>query len=161
MGHTHIDISFLGYPTGYSQHNTPSPANNKWYNAKGVVFEWCPSTSPFPDSPRIFGLVPTTNETTPPGRSFPDHAKELTNAARRRAQNKTQSKRRRRAELTPSNQDLDKAQNTQSRRRKRADRSPEDKDQANAERCVKRRFLTTRDSRQAVTRSRIRRTTGR
>jgi len=101
--------------------------------------ERCPSTSPFPDSPRIFGLMPTTNETTPPGRSFPDHAKEMTDAARRRAQ-KTQSKRRRRAELTPSNKDLDKTQNTQSRRRRRAELSPEDKDQANAERRVKRRF---------------------
>ena len=34
--------------------------------------------------------------------------------------------RRRRAELTPSNQDLDKAQNTQSKRRRRAELSPED-----------------------------------
>ena len=48
--------------------------------------------------------------------------------------------RRRRAELTPSNKDLDKTQNTQSRRRRRAELSPEDKDQANAERRVKRRF---------------------
>jgi hypothetical protein len=34
--------------------------------------------------------------------------------------------RRRRAELTPSNKDLDKAQNTQSKRRRRAELSPED-----------------------------------
>ena len=40
--------------------------------------------------------------------------------------------RRRRAELTPSNKDLDKTQNTQSKRRKRAERSLEDKDQADA-----------------------------
>ena len=109
----------------------------------------CPSTSPFPDSPRIFGLMPTTNETTPPGRSFPDHAKELTDAARRRAQ-KTQSKRRRRAELTPSNKDLDKTQNTQSRRRRRAELSPEDKDQANAERRVKRRYDKDSPDRRAL-----------
>ena len=116
--------------------STTPPING---NEKGVVSKCCPSTSPFPDSPRIFGLMPTTNETTPPGRSFPDHAKEMTDAARRRAQ-KTQSKRRRRAELTPSNKDLDKTQNTQSRRRRRAELSPEDKDQANEERRVKRRI---------------------
>ena len=39
---------------------------------------------------------------------------------------KNQSQRRRRAELTPSNQDVAKALDTQSRRRKRAERSPED-----------------------------------
>ena len=84
--------------------------------------------------------MPTTlGKTTPPGRTSPDQAKEQTDAARRRAQ-KTQSKRRKRAELTPSNKDLAKALDTQSRRRKRAERSPEDKDQANEERRVKRRF---------------------
>jgi len=83
--------------------------------------------------------MPTTlGKTTPPGRSSPDQAKEKTDAARRRAQ-KTQLMRRRRAELTPSNKDLDKTQNTQSRRRRRVELSPEDKDQANAERRVKRR----------------------
>ena len=35
--------------------------------------------------PHIFGLMPTTNKTTPPGRSSPDQAKEQTDAARRRA----------------------------------------------------------------------------
>jgi len=94
--------------------------------------------------------MPTTlAKTTPPGRTSPDQAKEPTDAARRRAQ-KTQLMQRRRAELTPSNKDLDKTQNiTQSRRRRRAELSPEDKDQANAERRVKRRFD-----------KRIRRTTG-
>ena len=58
--------------------------------------------------------------------------------------------RRRRAELTPSNQDLHKAQNTQSRRRKRAERSPEDKDQANAERRVKRRYDKDSPDRRAL-----------
>ena len=82
--------------------------------------------------------MPTTlGKTTPPGWTSPDQAKEQTDAARRRAQ-KTQSKRRKRAELTPSNKDLAKALDTQSRRRKRAKRSPEDKDQANQERRVKR-----------------------
>ena len=84
--------------------------------------------------------MPTTlGKTTPPGWTSPDQPTEPTDAARRRAQ-KTQLMRRRRAELTPSNQDLDKAQNTQSKRRRRAELSPEDKDQANAERRVKRRF---------------------
>ena len=93
--------------------------------------------------------MPTTNETTPPGRSFPDHAKEMTDAARRRAQ-KTQSKRRRRAERTPSTKDLDKTQNTQSRRRRRAELSPEDTDQANQERRVKRRIDTENLARRAA-----------
>ena len=35
--------------------------------------------------PHMFGLMPTTNKTTPPGRSSPDQAKEQTDAARRRA----------------------------------------------------------------------------
>ena len=84
--------------------------------------------------------MPTTlGKTTPPGWTSPDHAKEQPDAARRRDQ-QHQSQRRRRAELTPSNKDLDKTQNTQSRRRRRAELSPEDKDQANAERRVKRRF---------------------
>ena len=84
--------------------------------------------------------MPTAlGKTTPPGRYSPDQAKEQTDSARRRAQ-KTQSKRRKRAELTPSNKDLGKAQNTQSTRRSRAELLPEDKDQANAERRVKRRF---------------------
>jgi len=62
-------------------------------------------------------IMPTTlGNTTPPRWTSPDFAKEQTDAARRRAQ-KTQLMRRRRAELTPSNQDLDKAQNTQSKRR--------------------------------------------
>ena len=86
--------------------------------------------------------MPTTlGNATPPGWTSPDHAKEKTDAARRRAQ-KTQLMRRRSAELTPSNQDLHKAQNTQSRRRKRAERSPEDKDQANAEQRRRRAELT-------------------
>ena len=84
----------------------------------------------------------TTNETTPPGRSFPDHAKEMTDAARRRAQ-KTQSKRRRRAELTPSNKDLDKTQNTQSRRRRRAELSPEDAQRRKAMDTLWRRRLNS------------------
>ena len=84
--------------------------------------------------------MPTTlGKTTPSGWTSPDHAKEQTDAARRRDQ-KNQSKQRRRAELTPSNQDVAKALDTQSRRRTRAERSPEDKDQANAERRVKRRY---------------------
>ena len=84
--------------------------------------------------------MPTTlGKTTPPGWTSPDHAKEQTDAARRRAQ-KTQLMRRRRAELTPSNKDLDKTHNTQSKRRRRAELSPEDKEKANAERRVKRRF---------------------
>ena len=84
--------------------------------------------------------MPTTlGKTTPPGRSSPDQAKEQTDAARCRTQ-KNQSQRCKRAELTPANKDLDKAQNTQSERRRRAELSPEDKDQANAERRVKRRF---------------------
>ena len=84
--------------------------------------------------------MPTAlGKTTPPGRYSPDQAKEQTDAARRRAQ-KTQSKRRKRAELTPLDKDLGKAQNTQSKRRRRAELLPEDKDQANAERRVKRRF---------------------
>ena len=81
--------------------------------------------------------MPTTlGNTTPPS---PDHAKTQRDAARRRDQ-KNQSQRRRRAELTPSNKDVAKALDTQSRRRKRAERSPEDKDQANEERRVKRRI---------------------
>jgi hypothetical protein len=95
---------------------------------------------PDPSRSHFGPIMPTTlGNTTPPRWTSPDFAKEQTDAARRRAQ-KTQLMRRRRAELTPSNQDLHKAQNTQSRRRKRAERSPEDKDQANAERRVKRRF---------------------
>ena len=48
-----------------------------------------------------FGLMPTAlGKTTPPGRYSPDQAKEQTDAARRRAQ-KTQSTRRKRAELAP------------------------------------------------------------
>jgi hypothetical protein len=35
--------------------------------------------------PHLFGLMPTTNKTTPPGRSSPDQAKEQTDAARRTA----------------------------------------------------------------------------
>ena len=73
-------------------------------------------------------IMPTTlGNTTPPS---PDHAKTQRDAARRRDQ-KNQSQRRRRAELTPSNKDVAKTQNTQSKRRKRAERSLEDKDQAN------------------------------
>ena len=53
-------------------------------------------------------------------------------------------------ELTPSNKDLDKTQNTQSRRRRRAELSPEDKDQANAERRVKRRFDKDSPDRRAL-----------
>ena len=105
--------------------------------------------------------MPTTNETTPPGRSFPDHAKEMTDAARRRAQ-KTQSKRRKRAELTPSNKDLDKTLNTQSKRRKRAELSPEDKDQANAlgaqSKRRKRAELSPEDKDQATQERRVNRT---
>ena len=97
-----------------------------------------------PDSSRShFGpIMPTTlGNATPPGWTSPDHAKTQRDAARRRARDqKNQSQRRRRAELTPSNQDLDKAQNTQSKRRRRAELLPEDKDQANAERRVKRRL---------------------
>ena len=84
--------------------------------------------------------MPTTlGKTTPPGWTSPDHAKTQRDAARRRDQ-KNQSQRRRRAELTPSNKDVAKALDTQSRRRKRAELSPEDKDQANEERRVKRRI---------------------
>ena len=39
----------------------------------------------FPPHMDMFGLMPTTNKTTPPGRSSPDQAKEQTDAARRRA----------------------------------------------------------------------------
>ena len=94
----------------------------------------------FPPVSHFGPIMPTTlGKTTPPGRISPDQAKEQSDAARRRAQ-KTQSMRRKRAELTPSNKDLAKAQDTQSKRRKRAELSPEDKDQANAERRVKRRY---------------------
>ena len=99
----------------------------------------CPvSEDILPDPSRShFGpIMPTTlGKTTSPGCTSPDHAKEQTDAARRRDQ-KNQSQRRRRAELTPSNKDVAKALDTQSRRRKRAERSPEDMDQANAERRV-------------------------
>jgi len=98
-----------------------------------------------PDSLRFFGpIMPTTlGKTTPPGRwTSPDHAKEQTDAARRRAQ-KTQLMRRRRAELTPSNQDLDKAQNTQSKRRRRAELSPEDAQRRKAMDALWRRRLNS------------------
>ena len=127
--------------------STTPPING---NASGVVSERCPwSFCPIPS--RFFGpIMPTTlGKTTPPGWTSPDHAKEQTDAARRRAQ-KTQLMRRRRAELTPSNQDLHKAQNTQSRRRKRAELSPEDKDQANQERRVKRRYDKDSPDRRAL-----------
>ena len=112
--------------------------------------EWCLRTfCPIPSRSHFGPIMPTTlGKTTPPGWTSPDHAKTQRDAARRRDQ-KNQSQRRRRAELTPSNKDVAKSLDTQSRRRKRAERSPEDKDQANAERRVKRRFD-----------KRIRRTTG-
>ena len=78
---------------------------------------------PIPSSSHFGPIMPTTlGNTTPPS---PDHAKTQRDAARRRDQ-KNQSQRRRRAELTPSNKDGAKALDTQSRRRKRAERSPED-----------------------------------
>ena len=87
--------------------------------------------------------MPTTlGKTTPPEWTSPDHAKEQTDAARRRAQ-KTQLMRRRRAELTPSNQDLDKAQNTQSKRRRRAELSPEDAQRRKAMDTLWRRRLNS------------------
>ena len=54
-----------------------------------------------------------------------------------------QSQRRRRAELTPSNQDLDKAQNTQSKRRRRAELSPEDAQRRKAMDTLWRRRLNS------------------
>ena len=66
-------------------------------------------------------------------------------AARRRDQ-KNQSQRRRRAELTPSNKDLDKTQNNQSSRRKRAERSPEDAQRRKAMDTLWRRRLNARQS---------------
>ena len=87
--------------------------------------------------------MPTSlGKTMPPGWTSPDHAKEQTDAARRRAQ-KTQLMRRRRAELTPSNKDLDKTQNNQSRRRKRAERSPEDAQRRKAMDTLWRRRLNS------------------
>ena len=117
--------------------STTPPING---NAKGVVSVHIKTVSEdiLPDSlPPHFGpIMPTTlGKTTPPGWTSPDHAKTQRDAARRRDQ-KNQSQRRRRAELTPSNKDVAKALGTQSRRRKRAERSPEDMDQANAERRV-------------------------
>jgi len=87
--------------------------------------------------------MPTTlGKTMPPGWTSPDQPTEPTDAARRRAQ-KTQLMRRRRAELTPSNQDLDKAQNTQSRRRRRAELSPEDAQRRKAMDTLWRRRLNS------------------
>ena len=63
-------------------------------------------------------------------------------AARRRDQ-KNQSQRRRRAELTPSNKDVAKALDTQSRRRKRAERSPEDAQRRKAMDTLWRRRLNS------------------
>ena len=95
---------------------------------------------PIPSRSQFGPIMPTSlGKTTPPGWTSPDHAKTQRDGARRRDQ-KNQSQRRRRAELTPSNKDVAKALDTQSRRRKRAERSPEDKDQANEERRVKRRI---------------------
>jgi len=51
--------------------------------------------------------------------------------------------RRRRAELTPSNQDVAKALDTQSRRRKRAERSPEDAQRRKAMDTLWRRRLNS------------------
>jgi len=81
-------------------------------------------------------------KTTPPGWTSPDFATEPTDAARRRAQ-KIQLMRRRRAELTPSNQDLDKAQTTQSKRRRRAELSPEDAQRRKAMDTLWRRRLNS------------------
>ena len=75
---------------------------------------------------------------------FADQPTEPTDAARRRAQ-KTQLElmRRRRAELTPSNKDLDKTQNTQPRRRRRAELSPEDAQRRKAMDTLWRRRLNS------------------
>jgi hypothetical protein len=81
---------------------------------------------PIPSRSHFGPIMPTTlGNTTPPRWTSPDHAKTQRDAARRRDQ-KNQSQRRRRAELTPSNKDVAKALDNQSRRRKRAERSPED-----------------------------------
>jgi len=98
---------------------------------------------PIPSRSHFGPIMPTTlGKTTPPGWTSPDRAKEQTAAARRRAQ-KTQLMRRRRAELTPSNQDLDKAQNTQSKRRRRAELSPEDAQRRKAMDTLWRRRLNS------------------
>ena len=113
-------------------------------NAKGVVSVRCPwSFCPIPSRSHFGPIMPTTlSKTTPPGWTSPDHAKEKTDAARRRAQ-KTQLMRRRSAELTPSNQDVAKALDTQSRRRKRAERSPEDAQRRKAMDTLWRRRLNS------------------
>ena len=83
MFHFHI----LGYPTGYSQPNTPI----KWQRKKVAVSAGsvCPhhtgNLCPIPVS-HFGAMMPTTfGKTTPPGRTSPDQAKEQTDAARRRA----------------------------------------------------------------------------
>ena len=87
--------------------------------------------------------MPTTlGNATPPGWTSLDHAKTQMDAARRRDQ-KNQSQRRRRAELTPSNQDLDEAQDTQSKRRRRAELSPEDAQRRKAMDTLWRRRLNS------------------
>lgn len=88
--------------------------------------EWCLSDDILPDSLPLGPIMPTTQR----------------DAARRRDQ-KNQSQRRRRAELTPSNQDLDKAQNTQSKRRRRAELSPEDAQRRKAMDTLWRRRLNS------------------
>ena len=98
-----------------------------------------------PDSSRShFGpIMPTTlGNATPPGWTWRDHANTQRDAARRRDQ-KNQSQRRRRAELTPSNKDVAKALDTQSRRRKRAERSPEDAQRRKAMDTLWRRRLNS------------------
>ena len=105
----------------------------------------CLSDDILPDPSRShFGpIMPTTlGKTTPPGWTSPDHAKTQRDAARRRDQ-KNQSQRRRRAELTPSNQDVAKALDTQSRRRKRVERSPEDAQRRKAMDTLWRRRLNS------------------
>jgi len=101
------------------------------------------SFCPIPSRSHFGPIMPTTlGKTTPPGWTSPDQPTEPTDAARRRAQ-KTQLMRRRRAELTPSNQDLDKAQNTQSKRRRRAELSPEDAQRRKAMDTLWRRRLNS------------------
>ena len=95
---------------------------------------------PIPSRSHFGPIMPTTlGNTTPPS---PDHAKTQRDAARRRDQ-KNQSQRRRRAELTPSNKDVAKALDTQSRRRKRAERSPEDAQRRKAMDTLWRRRLNS------------------
>ena len=98
---------------------------------------------PDPSRSHFGPIMPTTlGNTTPPRCTSPDHAKTQRDAARRRDQ-KNQSQRRRRAELTPSNKDVAKALDTQSRRRKRAERSPEDAQRRKAMDTLWRRRLNS------------------